>query len=889
MKRGRIITARTTQTMPKTKLHANTPLHLIWDIKPLNALIKRVRSNETHLIYGSKARGSIQILNERKFINIIAQTIKKGITFHHTYATKLKGRTLYGLPLDIDPKDNPSITDENITSMCEKLKNDGFQVIATKSAKKQGSYHIYIVNLAGSYNAVKKYWKSLEAEFGVVLDAISSIRNPLFLNGNHHTVFGSFNVSPASLKRTIQYITPSYKSADIEYKELPEPPLEETKMSHLESAMSALSISPQFDDNNDYGSKVSQILGLGDYIAWEVSKGADFIKLTPIGEHCPCCVDVSASHAEADHSCIFVRDWGINRQCFGRHKQTTAHRDSSAIAEALCALWFPRTPQFLFESDDESDDESDEDNIPSNSISVGMEAKTDKNSVVIDFLKSIETKTKLDLKGDIFHVLHDLFVDLWCEDILYGASKTQSGIIIDKKKQWYIINETNAIWERYDGRDKVSSMVVSQFVPLVAQNINVIITLTTQKVVIDALCRLRSSNKARRDFTELIALNKRLLMKEDVHKTFDTNPHLLPFSNGVCYDFESKSLRAVKKKDYITLSTGYAWREPTSKEMETFQMVLGQIFTNEKERECYKSIMRLALDGNQHPYFIIASGGGSNGKSLIHETLDKILGGMLSKKINCGNLQAKRRGGSSANSSLAQCNRKRLIRVSEPEPQHPLNGSFIKELTGDSEIEARDLFQSAGIVRMSNLTIMDCNKIPIIPFASGEDSIRRRVYVFPFSSKFLDPDAVSSTTDTYNADNPLHFVKNTQFKDENWKSNHKFALFRILCEKDTTFNDTMLTERCKKIKERYLRSGDEIQQWIDTLVDFTDENDYATLKDCYWSFKDLTNSKIIYKTFKTNLIAKPTFQERFRDRYKGAYSVIVGVKLRQEEANCNIR
>ena len=71
---------------------------------------------------------------------------------------------------------------------------------------------------------------------------------------------------------------------------------------------------------------------------------------------------------------------------------------------------------------------------------------------------------------------------------------------------------------------------------------------------------------------------------------------------------------------------GREWREPTVGQVEKVEAVISSIQPNPEERKSLLSILRSALTGIRPELFIILTGGGRNGKSLLIEWLQYLLG-----------------------------------------------------------------------------------------------------------------------------------------------------------------------------------------------------------------------------------------------------------------------
>ena len=90
---------------------------------------------------------------------------------------------------------------------------------------------------------------------------------------------------------------------------------------------------------------------------------------------------------------------------------------------------------------------------------------------------------------------------------------------------------------------------------------------------------------------------------------FDDKWWLLGFNNMV-YDMELCEFRTYKYDDYISTTTGYDWREPTTEEMDTIHKLIDSIMPIKAERDAYLQILCTGLDGRCLEKFIIFNGNG---------------------------------------------------------------------------------------------------------------------------------------------------------------------------------------------------------------------------------------------------------------------------------------
>ena len=105
---------------------------------------------------------------------------------------------------------------------------------------------------------------------------------------------------------------------------------------------------------------------------------------------------------------------------------------------------------------------------------------------------------------------------------------------------------------------------------------------------------------------------------------FDVSlPYVICFNNKA-FDIRTGEEIEIHKLDYISFSTGYNYIKPTKKDRQEIETVIDNIFTNEETKKTYLSILWTCLSGVRQERFIMATGGGRNGKGLINELMLKM-------------------------------------------------------------------------------------------------------------------------------------------------------------------------------------------------------------------------------------------------------------------------
>ena len=238
--------------------------------------------------------------------------------------------------------------------------------------------------------------------------------------------------------------------------------------------------------------------------------------------------------------------------------------------------------------------------------------------------------------------------------------------------------------------------------------------------------------------------NKHIAIK-DLYSTmsakYDYNPNAkvptlwLKTLEQVCTD-KDYQMNLDAKEDKIKYSLSEEDKQKAIKEKEEFvanhnkdvqdkinylQLVFGYALTGETKEEVYFNFY----------------GGGGNGKTLITNILQDILG-TYSETINIESLldTGKIKDGNSPTPDLAKLKGKRLALANEPKRDAKLEEGFVKNITGGSLITARNLHEQPITFLPKFKIIISTNyKIKII---GTDEGIWRRNVLMKFSNKFSE-------------------------------------------------------------------------------------------------------------------------------------------------------
>lgn len=328
----------------------------------------------------------------------------------------------------------------------------------------------------------------------------------------------------------------------------------------------------------------------------------------------------------------------------------------------------------------------------------------------------------------------------------------------------------------------------------------------------------------------------------DTEDIFDNKPYIFAFKNQA-FDLQTGELYDVKKEDYITQNTAYDYVKPTAEQLETVNKVFHSIFPDPEVGKCYLSVLRLCLSGEHPEKLFLANGGGRNGKGLLNELMFKMLGEYAYKlSIEILTKDVKKTG---ANPELANMHKKRMVVSSEPEDGTKLQMGIIKEITGGNEISARGLYNGNTKTLLNCVSIVECNKKPLLN-GRMDTSVLERIVDIPFESTFVaNPEDVDESRGIYQG--------NTLYKTDAWQKEHACAMFHFILEKAE--KTLYVPLRIKNLSKQYVLGSDEMYGWVmenyEPATDF--DKQYVKLKDVFDLYKASDLYSNLTKLEKRNL------------------------------------
>lgn len=359
---------------------------------------------------------------------------------------------------------------------------------------------------------------------------------------------------------------------------------------------------------------------------------------------------------------------------------------------------------------------------------------------------------------------------------------------------------------------------------------------------------------------------KHIFYDKHFMEKLDENPNLIGYENGV-YDLEKCEFRPGHPDDHISFTTRLDYipwsdKNPYKKQIDDF---FEKVLVNKNVREYFLKVLSTTVCGfNREEKFYFCTGVGSNGKSLTFSLLSKAIGDyFLPCPITI--LTRKRNASNAASPEIIKMKGPRGGVFQEPGMDEELNIGIFKELSGNDEIQCRDLYQGSKemVIFKPQLThFMACNDM--LEIKGTDNGTWRRVVKIDFASEFLDnPDP----------NNPLQFKIDETLKEkiDKWAPHFSSYLVHIYTTKYLTGTKLVEPEEVRVSTSNYRKDQDVMREYYDNCIETIDDTGYSILKrDLSANFKmwfrdvhdgePLPKSKKLYEFFEKEL--KQTYKPK---------------------------
>ena len=324
---------------------------------------------------------------------------------------------------------------------------------------------------------------------------------------------------------------------------------------------------------------------------------------------------------------------------------------------------------------------------------------------------------------------------------------------------------------------------------------------------------------------------KELLYDKNFLGKLDSNIYLIGFENGV-YDLKENIFRNGSPNDYVSYTTNinYVEYDENNTYIKEVYSLLKKIQPDPELFEYLLMSLSSYLDGQiAHEKFIIWTGTGSNGKSLLVLFFEQIFGDYCTK-LPISLLTRSRGSSSAASPEIAKTLGKRFCVMQEPEENDRINVGLMKEITGGDKIEARGLYQEPVIFKPQFKLLLTCNELPKIP--SNDGGTWRRLRVLPFLSEFVDEPIKEN-----------QFKKDPHLSEKLKQDEYVEAFMSILLHYYKMYQEHGLHEPSEVLKytSEYRKCSDLYSEFIEDNIDYDigiDKSKLSTQAHIYAIFKD---------------------------------------------------
>lgn len=386
----------------------------------------------------------------------------------------------------------------------------------------------------------------------------------------------------------------------------------------------------------------------------------------------------------------------------------------------------------------------------------------------------------------------------------------------------------------YTLQKEISESFASEYIKLVAK----FSTRATELTGMEREELLNKSSKIQKIISQLMNISfKEKVMKEcknlfydpDFEKKLDEKYDLIGFDNGI-YDLENNEFREGRPDDYISKTTGndythFNQNNPYSIKMFKF---FEEILPNEEVRKYLLITLSTCVSGhNKEEKLNIATGSGSNGKSLLFSLVQMALGDYY---ISCPITIITRKRGSSnqASPELLRLKGARCGCFQETDDGEKLNVGIMKEITGNDSFMVRGLFSDPIEIKPQIKFFLACNQLPAVPSIDG--GTWRRLRVIGFDSKFVETPEKSNE---YLIDNTL------KQKIKEWAPMFISYLIYLYVNEYKKLAYLSEPDAVKYSTNSYKMENDHFTEFFNNRIEVTaNKKDSISVKTMYENFKE---------------------------------------------------
>ena len=322
--------------------------------------------------------------------------------------------------------------------------------------------------------------------------------------------------------------------------------------------------------------------------------------------------------------------------------------------------------------------------------------------------------------------------------------------------------------------------------------------------------RLGNTNDKKNIMTEA----KCLFYDGDFLEKMDTNPYLLCFNNGVI-DFKNNCFRKGQPEDIISLCTGidYIPLDPI-KHRQTINDIndfMNKLFPDKELcKYMWNHLASTLIGTSANQTFNMYVGVGSNGKSVLMNLMEKVLGNYKGD-VPTTLVTEKRGKVGGCTPEIVQLKGIRYAVMQEPSKNDVINEGMMKQLTsGKDPIQGRAPYMTKTLSFIPQFKLaVACNAL--MGVKANDHGTWRRIRVVPFKSLFTEDPRDDDP------EKPYQYLldKNIEEKFDSWKEVFAAMLVDIVFKTGGVVNDCSIV--MSKSNE-YRQSQDYISEFINDRV-----------------------------------------------------------------------
>ena len=489
-------------------------------------------------------------------------------------------------------------------------------------------------------------------------------------------------------------------------------------------------------------------------------------------------------------------------------------------------------------------------------------AKEDNNELLKKWMKKYNTKNNTTNDGDFWTTIsnmnHSDYAKMYKELV-------PNKYIVSKNKEWYEYNNFNILINQNGVPSSLTNNITDTLQDLIIKKRNEL--KPDEKGYDDKMKLVKKAyqNLGNAPYIKgIIEYLEHLYLNIDLDDLIDANTDLLAFNDKV-FDVKLGNFREIKSTDYITKTTKInAPIGVNEDKIEEIHELLDSVFGKKELTDYWLKTTALSLFTNKFESLYILTGTGGNGKGLLSNILNKILGDYIYTASNTF-LTEKIKGGQ-ANSTLAKCKGIRYLLVSEPDDgsnDSEFNVEFIKMITGGDMITTRDLYKSNFSFKPQFTPFVQCNKKPKL--GKMDNGIKRRLKIHNYPFEFVE---TPTKPNQRQANSSLKSSMNQEFYDN-------FILLLLKTAKDN-ININKIEQPQEVISETadYFDSNNPVKTYIETRLNIK-ENGKEMMTKLFDDYISNNNEKITKTRFRDDLLHNGIVIEKRRGNM---YAIGVEIK-----------